>query len=179
MLADIGNYNHVPDLIFIFLAVLTIDVIVIFIARLGPNIFGRVINVWYDKFGLSAVLADVLVIFIGFILARYFYTDVLAPRFGWNPLLFTSVLVIIQVIHDLLFYLFVILPIPRGHNKMIDVFKDYAKEGRGKILLADAGMMIGSSFVAMAYKMLPPHITALISATVAYSLPYILHTKST
>ena len=60
------------------LSILLIDVIVIIIARF-TGLFGSVINIWYDKFGLNAVLADVLIIFLGFLVARWIYTKYLKP----------------------------------------------------------------------------------------------------
>ncbi len=178
---DISDYSNMKDLLYIFLAVLFIDVIVIFMVKFLPELMGASLNRWYDLFGLNAVLADVLIIFIGFILARYIYTGYVKEKFAdgrWSPMMFTGTLVGTQLIHDLLFYFGVINQVPRGHNAMMDVFKDYAASGGAKILFGDALMMIGSAAVAMILKTQPMHLVASFGSIVAYALPYILYTKN-
>lgn len=123
------------------------------------------------------MLADVLIIAVGFAIARYVYTAFLKNIIGWSPLYFTTLLVVIQMIHDMLFYVGVILPIPRGLNDMMDVFKDYSKAG-GKIIVADALMMIGSAVIAMILKSQPEHITASFALLTSYALPYSLYTNT-
>lgn len=176
MLSDISDFNDVSDWWFILLGILVIDVIVILLSRHFPEVLGKNLNIWYDKFGLNAVLADVLIIAVGFAIARYVYTWYIKPQIGWNPLWFVGLLVGIQLIHDILFYVGVILPIPRGMNTMMDVFKDYSKAG-AKILGGDAAMMVGSAIVAMALKSMPPHVAASTGLLTAYTLPYSLYTK--
>lgn len=146
-------------------------------ARHFPNILGKQINIWYDKFGLSAVIADVLIIAVGFAIARYVYSSFFASSLGWSPLYFITLLVLVQVLHDFLFYVGVILPIPRGLNDMMDVFKDYSKGG-AKIIASDAAMMVGSALVAMWLKSQPDHILASAGLLIAYAVPYSLYTNS-
>jgi uncharacterized protein YacL len=81
---------------------------------------------WYKKYQLSAVLADVLILVIGIILARFFY-KYFFPLQGFNIWKFTFLAVCIQIIHDLLFYL-LFKSLPLGYNSMLDFFKEYAKE---------------------------------------------------
>ena len=177
--ADISNYKNVSDLTYILLAVLAVDVIVIFLVRFFPEIFGSSLNRWYDLFGLSAVLADVFIIVIGIAIARYIYTLWVKGKFAegkWSPAYFTGTVVVTQLVHDLLFYYGVITQVPRGHNMMIDIFKDYASGGP-KILVGDAAMMVSSSVIAIILKGLSPHLVASFGLLVAYTLPYILYTK--
>lgn len=176
-LSDISDFKEVSDWWYILFAILFIDLVVILLVRHYPEFFGKTINVWYDKFGLNAVLADVLIIAVGFAIARYVYTYFLKNLIGWSPLYFTSLLVIVQMIHDFIFYVGVILPIPRGLNDMMDVFKDYSKAG-GKIILADSAMMIGSALIAMLLKSQPEHITASFALLTSYALPYSLYTNA-
>jgi len=178
--ADIGNYKNTYDLLYILVAVLFVDVFVIFLVRFAPEIFGQSLNRWYDLFGLNAVIADVLIIVIGFVIARYIYTAWVKPKYGegkWSPLQFTGVAVVVQLIHDLAFYFGIIAQVPRGANMMIDVFKDYS-EGGAKILAGDAAMMVGSSLLAMGLKSQPVHIVAAFSLVVSYILPYVLFQKN-
>jgi hypothetical protein len=178
--ADIGNYKNVYDLVYILLAILIIDVAVMFLVRYSPEIFGQVLNRWYDTFGLNAVIADVFIIFIGFIIARYIYTSYIKVKFAdgkWCPYKFVGTVVGVQLIHDILFYYGIVNQLPRGHNAMIDMFKDYSAGGP-KILAGDAAMMIGSAGIAMLLKSQPTHIVASIGALVTYIVPYILYTKA-
>lgn len=175
-LSDLSNYQNHSDLILLFFAILTVDVAVLFLTRYFPQILGTTLNRWYDRFGLNAVLSDVLIILLGFVIARYVYSWYIKPKMGWNPALFMGLLVVIQVIHDLLFYVGVIKPLPVGHNQMIDVFKQYSNAG-WKILVGDAGLMVGSALVAFLLKAFPTHAVAGWSILVSYALPYILYTK--
>lgn len=178
---DISDPSEVSDFVYIVIAVLFIDVVVLFLTRYFPDLMGRNLNRWYDLFGLNAVIADVLIIVIGFIIARYVYTKFVAPKFlngAWSPMAFTGTLVGVQAIHDLLFYFGVILQIPRGHNTMIDVFKDYAASGGAKILGGDALMMIGSTAVATILKGTTAPIVAAFGFLTLYAVPYILYTRN-
>jgi uncharacterized protein YacL len=87
---------------------------------------------------------------------------------------FAGLAVIIQIIHDILFYIF-FTNVPRGINKMLDTFKDYAKEASYKAILADSGMMIMASLIAsfLAGKSLNTNIIVLI--VFVYILPYLLY----
>jgi hypothetical protein len=173
---DISDYNNNSDLLFISLGILITDVIVLFFARYAPGIFGEALNIWYDKFGLAAVLSDVTIILIGFQITRYIYTRWIAPNISWSPLYFLALLVLVQAIHDILFYVGVIVPLPEGLNEMIDVFKAYSKGG-AKIIGGDALLMISSFLITLFLKSQPTHITASTALVTLYTLPYILYNK--
>lgn len=175
--ADISKWSEAKDLYYILIAVLIVDVIGIFLFRYYPEFFGCVINQWYDKFGLLAVLSDITIIAIGFLIARYIYSNWIRNSYGWNIWLFIALLVAVQFIHDVLFYLGVIIPMPKGHNVMMDVFKAYAAEGGGKILVADATMMIASALIASGLKNTSDSTVGGIGIFVTYVLTYILYTK--
>ncbi len=175
MLSDISRTDESSDWWFILFGILFVDVVIIIAARHFPKIFGTNLNIWYDNFGLSAVIADVLIIAIGFLIARTVYTKFFAAYLGWSPLHFVGLLVAVQVIHDILFYVLVIRPFPRGLNEMMDVFQDYSKGG-AKIIAGDAGLMIGSAIVAMWLKGLHPEAFAAFAIATTYALPYTLFT---
>jgi hypothetical protein len=145
--------------------------------RFFPDFWGSIINIWYDRFGLSAVIADVLVIALGFMLAQFVYKNYVKPSYGWNPLLFAALLVFIQVAHDMLFYVGVIQTVPRGHNAMMDFFKDYAASGGLKVVAADTAMMLGSFGIASALAGAPTAATTFSGVLAAYAVPYILTTR--
>ena len=176
-LPDISNFRDTSDLFYIFFAILTVDVAVLFLARYY-KVGGKFLNEWYDQFNVLAVLADVMIIFIGFLIARYIYTTYFYERFEWSPVYFIILLCIVQLVHDIIFYLGVIKPLPAGHNEMIDVFKRYAEDLGGVILGADALLMIGSAVVAMLYKLVPLHVFVSVSSIFVYAMPYILFTRN-
>jgi hypothetical protein len=157
-------------------AAIWVDFIVMMITKLGPG--QRVpflppagaLKLWYDKFGLAAVSADVLSAVIGVLLATFFFPN------AWGlGLVFASIF--IQVLHDLFFY-FVILAVPQGQNQMIDVFKAYADEGGWTILLADALIMTGTVTIATVWDLLFSYrFIAFQTLLGMYSLIYITYTK--
>lgn len=178
LLGDITDYENNGDWAYILLGILIVDVIVLFLTRYFPDFLGKNLNIWYERFGLSAVISDVFIIAIGFALARYAYRYfVPMSTEPMNVWLFLALLVGIQAIHDILFYVGVIVPLPRGHNRMMDVFKDYAAGG-WRIIAGDAGLMLGSAFVAMALKEAPTHLTVFTGLLTIYTLPYILETTN-
>jgi len=137
--------------------------------------FPQSLNTWYDRFGLSAVLSDILVIAIGFAIARWIFSTWFAGRGLW---VFLAILVAVQAIHDFLFYVGVILPLPRGANAMMDVFKTYATEGSGGIIFGDALLMLGSAAVFLVLEQQSVPVQWSWSLLVTYALPYILTTAS-
>jgi hypothetical protein len=159
----------------LLVAILVVDVVVIILSR-HTGIFGNVLNTWYDRFGLNGVIADVLSIAIGFWLARWVYNTWFAGRgLAW----FLGILVLVQMIHDILFYVGVILPMPRGLNAMMDVFKDYSVENGWKIIVGDAGLMLASASIFMAMERLSAPWQIGVGLLTVYALPYALTTRST
>ena len=176
MIPDISDYTNINDVFLIFFAILIVDVFVLFLVRYFPNFFGQALNDWYTNFKFTAILSDILIILIGFLIARYIYTTWIKPSYGWNPLLFLALLVGIQIVHDILFYIAIILPIPIGRNEVIDLFKKYSKAGP-KIIGGDAVLMIMSALVAFYYKSEPVHVVVTASILALYNATYILYTK--
>jgi len=169
MLDNLGDFLRLAAGIF------TVDTTVLFLTRYFPHMVGgRTLNDWYDQFGIVAVASDCLVILIGFIIARYLYTFL---GLKYNLVWFLGLVVLVQALHDLFFYVAVIQPLPRGHNKMIDVFKNYANENGGQIIVGDAGLMLASAAVCLLFKSQPDHVVAAITTVVGYALTYILYTK--
>jgi hypothetical protein len=153
------------DLLHIAAAVTWVDFITITLHRVFN--LGQSLDKWYTEFGIVAVISDCLVIVLGIMIAQIFF-----PGY---PLLLTAI--VIQVVHDILFYLFVIVPIPRGTNAMIDVFKDYSVENGWKILVADS-LMIGSTVLIGEHLVkFNTRIVQFIGLVGAYALTYIIYSK--
>lgn len=165
--------NSVYDVIRLFFAILSLDTIVLFLTRYF-DIGGYSLNKWYDKFGIVAVLSDVTIILIGFLIANFVYPFIFEK---YSLIYFLVLVVIVQAIHDFLFYIGVIVPIPLGNNQLIDVFKEYARENSYKIILGDAGLMLGSAALYEIYRNLSPMSASALATFTAYSLTYILFTK--
>ena len=103
MFRDISNFKNVKDYLPIFNATLITDLaVIILFFYIIPN-RSKTLEKWYMRFNLSAVVADVFIIVIGFILARYAYSKLFTK---WDLLKFLMVAVSIQVVHDFLFYFF-------------------------------------------------------------------------
>jgi len=170
MLKNIANFNNINDYLPLFNAVLITDLFVIFLLNTRV-IKSQVLRQWYSQYNLSAVIADVLIILIVLIIARAIYYYVFD---SFSIVKFVILAVILQITHDILFYLF-FSNIPRGVNKMIDTFKDYANNSSYKAILADSGMMIMSCLIAsyLVNKNTNTNIIVLISFL--YLLPYLLY----
>lgn len=167
---DISNFNNVNDYLPILNGCLNADLIIIFLLYHG--IFkSRLLGQWYKKYQLSAVIADVLILVIGIILARFFYKYLFSSFNIWK---FTGLAVIIQIIHDILFYLF-FKSVPTGYNAMLDFFKDYAREVGVGAILGDSFMMIIACLLSsyFATYSLNTNIISLIISL--YFIPYMIN----
>ena len=170
MLKNIANFNNTNDYLPLFNAVLITDLFVILLLNLKV-IKSKVLRQWYSQYNLSAVIADVLIILIMLIIARAIYYYIFDT---FSILNFIILAVMLQISHDVLFYYF-FSNVPRGVNKMLDTFKDYAKDVSFYAILADSGMMIMSSLIAyyLVNKSTNTNIIVLISFI--YLLPYLLY----
>lgn len=173
ILGDISNANNTLDFIQIFTAVLIVDFIVILIAK-KTNKFGKAINVWYDKLGMTAVMLDVFIIVIGIIITRYIFTYFQIP---FNATYFILIALIVQLIHDVLLYLLVIVPSKKGTSTVIDIYKDYATENGAYILLADSMMVFLSCLIAMLLKQQDTHVSISLMILMIYLIPYYVYSK--
>jgi len=174
--ANVANYLANEDWWFYLPAILFVDTVMIFLVRYFPQTFGQPINVWYDEFGLAAVLSDVSIIAIGIAISRYLYSYFFMEKEGWSIWYFIALAVVIQMVHDMAFAYGVVEKIPQGHNQLIDVFKMYI-QGGPKILLTDAAMIAGSIGIASLLKAQDFHYTTAGFLITAYALSYILYTN--
>lgn len=174
--ANLGNYKAIEDWWFIMPAILLIDTLIIFLVRFYPQTFGKPVNQWYDEFGLAAVLSDVSIIAIGIAISRYIYTAFFMEEEGWSIWYFIGLAIVIQIVHDLIFAFGVVKQVPKGHNSMIDVFKNYV-EGGPVIIAADAAMVAGSIGLAAYLKNRDYHYTVSLALVTGYALTYILYTN--
>ena len=167
---DISNFNNVNDYLPILNGSLNADLIIIFLLYHG--IFNSsLLKKWYKKYQLSAVIADVLILVIGIILARFFYKYFFTSFNIWK---FTGLAVIIQIIHDVLFYWF-FKTVPRGYNDMLDFFKDYASEVGVGAILGDSFMMIIACLLSSYFATYSLNSNLIILIVSLYFFPYLIN----
>jgi len=170
MLKNIANFNNINDYLPLLNGVLITDLFVIFLSN-TKVIDSSVLRKWYSQYNLSAVMADVLIILIVLIITRAIYYYVFD---SFSILKFIGLAVLLQITHDILFYIF-FTNVPRGLNKMIDTFKDYAKEASYRAILADSGMMIMASLLAFYLVNQSTNTNIIVLIVILYLLPYLLY----
>ena len=149
-------------------AVVWVDFLTIVISKVFK--LGNSLDKWYANFGIVAVMSDCLVIVLGIMIARFIF-----PNAGLLALI--AVAVAVQLLHDMAFYYFVILQVPKGQNSMIDLFKEYSIENSWKILVADS-LMIGSTvFLASQLSKIKTVYTSFLGLLGTYAITYIIYTK--
>jgi len=166
-LKKLSNYKDISNVSYILFGALVIDLVVIGMTK--SSLLGQSLKVWYNDFGLSAVIADTLILVLGILIAQYVYTEFFSKS---SPLIFLLLIGIIQLIHDVLFYQFAILGTPKGQNRVMDLFKTYAKELNAKILGGDLAMILGSTAVAAAAQSLSQPLFVFLSILAVYTVPY-------
>jgi uncharacterized protein YacL len=167
---DISNFNNVSDYLPILNGCINADLIIIFLLYHG--IFNSYyLKKWYKKYQLSAVIADVLILVIGIIIARYLYKYFFGAFNIWK---FTGLAVIIQIVHDFLFYWF-FKTIPRGYNSMLDFFKDYANEVGVGAILGDSFMMILSCLLSSHFATYSLNSNIIMLIVFVYFVPYMIN----
>jgi len=167
---DISNFNNVNDYLPILNGCVNADLIILFLLFHG-GFKSSYLKKWYKKYQLSAVLADVLILVIGIIIARFFYHFIFNTFSIWK---FTGLAVLIQIIHDFLFY-FLFKSTPLGYNSMLDFFKEYAKEVGAKAILGDSFMMILACLLSSNIALQNININIICLVISLYFFPYMIN----
>ena len=123
--------------------IITLAVAAIIVDTIGGYILlltksGKTIREWYNQFTIGAYSMDIASLTIGTYLAT-----LLTPNF-YMQLFYV---IIIGLIHDTSFALF-LNSINTKSSKILEFFKDYAKEYGKKILLVDALMLVSTLLVS-------------------------------
>jgi hypothetical protein len=170
MFKDISNFNNIEDYLPILTAILIVDMIFIFLSNI--NIIQSIyLKIWYKKFLLSAILADISVIFIGIIFVRAIYYKIFTT---FTIINFILLMLAIQIIHDILFYIMISI-IPRGANQIIDILKDYADEVSYYAIIGDSLMVIAIGFLAAYLANFNANTNIIILVIFIYLLQFILY----
>ena len=175
-LGDIGDYKVTDDILPIGSATIIAINFVAMLTRLGL-VGGKSLNTYFDTFGLEGILANASLIVIMFQVARWgytkFYTEGSRP---WSPFVFVCTLIVVQILHDLLFYYGVINVVPSGNNEMIDALKKYSQENGSRALAGHAAFLIFVGVLAMFFKERSLLFTFLAVNIALYLLPYVITT---
>jgi hypothetical protein len=175
-LGDIGNFHTADDIIPIGSATIFAINIVAMLTRLG-FVGGKTLNTYFDTFGLEGILANTSLIVILFQLTRFAYTKLYTDAGkAWSPFVFVCALIVMQVLHDLVFYFGVVNVIPSGNNEMVDALKKYSNENGSRALASHAGFLIMVAVVAMFLKERSLIFIIMTSIFTLYLLPYVLTT---
>lgn len=167
---NISEFNNINDYLPILNGCLNADLIIIFL--LFHGIFKSVyLKKWYKRFNLSASIADILILFIGIIIARFFYKYLFKEFSIWK---FTGLAVLIQITHDMLFYYF-FTSVPKGYNYMLDFFKLYASEVGVGAILGDSFMMILACLLSSYFATFSININIITLVVSLYFLPYMIY----
>jgi|UniRef100_A0A6C0HS21 hypothetical protein len=168
---DISNFNKVSDYLPILVGVFTVETFVIFFTFTTSR--SKVLEYWYKTYGLSAVMADVIIVIIGMIITRFLYPFIFKEFSIWK---FVGLALGIQMTHDILFYNFFSL-VPKGYNRMIDTFKKYGREVGGYAILGDSLIIIFSCLIAsnLANYSFNTNIVSLLFSL--YFIPYLIYHK--
>ena len=168
-----SNFLNDSELLPIVTANLWVDLVIIFIAMSGLIYTGKTLKLWYKKYRLSAIIADMFSIIVGMILLRY-----IVYKLNIKVNLFTFILLGIGlcIIHDILFYL-LFKNIPKGSNHMLDFFKDYAKDLGSTAIIGDVILVI-NAIILSALLNTKSKKTNIISLFIGiYLIPYIIYMK--
>jgi hypothetical protein len=177
-LADISEYDETTDLFYVVAASVVGTVLLLILVRTFPEIFGKNLNLLFNRFKLLAVVAYVLMMSLIIGVSRYIYSEFIFLKHDWNPLYFTLVAGGTQLVHDLTMYYGVVKTFERGTNSIIDLLKDYAESGGSRILFGNAFLTSIVTVSAIYLKGAPPHVVASVTGLAAYMIPFMLESKN-
>lgn len=169
-LNNISNFYNINNYLPILNGAIITDLGVILLVILG-YIKSNTLKVWYNKYGLSGILADVLSIVIGIIITRFIYPYIFC---NYSIVAFIILAVIVQLVHDLMFAGFFQM-VPRNESSILDTFKDYANELGPIILVADALMIISTIVLSTHMTTYSNNTNIIILIICLYLVPYFLY----
>ena len=187
--SSLSSSNSIKVWIGYFTALCIVEAFMLMNFRLFPNFWGSLINVWYDKFGLVAIMLDMVIVLIGFWITQKLYGYIFGPSAKlsgsfstsslWNSLWkFLLLFLAIQIIHDILFY-FLVLKNSKGSNAILDLINSYGSKHGIYTILGDSLMVVLS--VIMAWLLLNSDVSVstyiICVLCSAYIIGYLLYMK--
>ena len=125
-----------------------------------------------SKYNLSAVIADVLIIMLVILFAKFMYPFIFGNR--ENLFLFIGLTVVLQIIHDFAFY-YLFSSVPKGLNKMLDTFKAYARENGYRAIVSDSVMMVSSCLLYSYFSTVSLDANIILLIVLMYLVPYLIY----
>lgn len=179
MFGDLSRLSDTNTLLSFIGGALVVELIMLILFRLTESpLTGKEINEWYDVYKFDAILLDTLSVTIGFVLASLLY-----PLFfsEFNVGYYLLVVLAVQITHDYLFWRYVIVPLPKGHNQVIDTMKVYAKHAGVGAIIGDSVMYILAVPIASILLNMSDSAGSILPLTVSvfalYPIMYLLYTK--
>jgi hypothetical protein len=166
----IYNFNNTLDYFPIISAAMIVDMVGIILLKNGI-IKSKSVEKWYSTYGIAAGIADVLSVVIVIIIARFLYFKIFTKE---NLLYLIGLTVLVQWVHDILFYL-LFKSIPRGVSRIMDTFKDYANELGSSILFADSLIMISTILLATYFTTFNVNNNYILFMVALYLIVYFLY----
>jgi len=169
--SDISNFNSTEDYLPILNGCIGADLFILFFLFHNIAFQSKYLKLWYKKFSLAAALADVLILMIVIIIARFFYRYIFKE---FSILKFTGLAVAIQIMHDILFYL-LFRSTPIGYSYILDFFKKYAGEISYGAIIGDSVMMIFACLLTSYMATFEININIITLIVSLYFYPFMLY----
>lgn len=169
-LGNISDFSNTSDYLYILNGALVTDIVFMFIF-LKKIFVSKELEKWYQTYHLNGVIADVLSISIGIILARFLYSYVFTE---YSLIPFIGLAISVQITHDILFYLF-FSSIPRGNSKILDTFKDYAKETGYMAIISDSIMITCAILIGSFLKKQSLNTNIITTIVSMYLVPFLIY----
>ena len=128
---------------------------------------------WYKKYRLSAMIADILIGVLYLIIARYI---AFVSKIKFDLFTFSILAVCVQLVFDFLFYVLFTL-IPKGENNMLDLFKEWAKYAKLDALWGDSILVIIGVIISALLNNLSFDQNIFILILSIYLIPYFIYMK--
>lgn len=170
---SIADFHDTTDYLPILNASILADIIILMIVYYTPFFNSKYLMKYYETYRLGGIITDVLILVIGMILTRYFYHKIFKK---FDLMKFVALALIIQIAHDILFYIF-FKTVPRGVNKFLDMFKDYAEEVSAGAIWGDSFMMVMTVLFSVFLSKQTLNYNIIFLVVSVYLIPYILYTK--
>ena len=158
-----------------------IECFMIFLFRYTNSPFsGKSINKWYTNLTWTAVILDTLSVMIGFYLAKYIFEKCIYNKNISKYKLYTYYLIIVlivQILHDILFWYFIIRTSKKGNSIVMDEFIDYANDIGYKAILGDSFMYLIGVPILYLISNNSNELNIFITIVCYYLIGYIIHKK--
>jgi len=164
-----NTFEYIP----ILTANIYADLFIIFLTFSGIFYKSASLTTWYKKYRLSAMMADILIGVLYILLGRY-----IVSKFKLDVGLtsFAAICVGIQIVFDLLFYLF-FSTVPYKSNDMLDFFKGYAKETKFDAIFGDSVLVIFAVILSALLNTQSFDFNMIALILSMYVVPYFIYMK--